>query len=334
MFSTNLVNELTIDVYNTILLQLSYIDILATMFVCKTHYEYVDKNILTPTNVIQRYMNKHNLQYDNFLARLTETCVIYGGFVYNVIMDYFDSSSDIDILHFSKNVSYDPAKSITVKRGWNNDIIVTYDCETIHFKLGYTIIKEDGSSSDGILYQHVNLAHSTSSLNNYFDNACDFDISKSYITHDMSRFQIKNLYKYFNRQDDILQNKFYKSSFSHTSHSRKWTIDWYIDYCEHLNLRLERYRKKGITFSGSLVDSRKYYQKLISNYNIEENAFDEYIDLNIFTNIFTRLKYLDLASELNTSNDQLVYLYNFCHRDCDWAGWECANTDDVANEGW
>jgi hypothetical protein len=101
-FSHNILRLLGPYCYNIIANKLSYIDLLALIYSCKDHYKHIETKLLSGRFHIERYMINHNYQYDNFLARLSPECIIYGGFMFHVIMNTCDKESDIDIIHYQQ----------------------------------------------------------------------------------------------------------------------------------------------------------------------------------------------------------------------------------------
>jgi hypothetical protein len=306
----NLVESIGEDCYNLLISNLlTLLDKLAVAFCCKDHYKSLDKTLLLGSKAIQQYMDNHGYLYENFTPRLSPDCIIYGGFIFHVLMNTYDEDSDIDIIHYdtvSKDdeIIYSPVKTLTINRGKYNNLPVTYEnCDqylgnnkgTGMFIYLLNHIKEDGSSSDNLHYQHMTLLKETMSLKRYLNRTCDLDITKNYYDSKTDRIHIYSLDKLWERRDEIDVRVSYNRKFAHFNHIYHWTIkDFYYNY-DLVISRVEKYRHRGINIiSLHKYNSEQYLQYLTNIYHLD---FKEPKDLISTLYRPTLQRYLNLSIE-------------------------------------
>jgi len=251
--------ELPVDCLNIIAGKLCYIDLLAFVLTAANHYHNINKIFFNSSYVIERYMNKHDLNYDNYLIRThgnnivfgiaqriqechsvtfgiaqriqechsvtfgiaqrIQEChsVTFGDFIFNVLFDIpiqkipleiYNSRSapdifNTEILHYSveENI-YKTCDNLTICTGidqsktynnCNSDILQfkapQNDCYDYYNDSPINLVELDRTSNDGIVYKHSILLHDTSSLFDYLDKNCNFDMIKSFT--DGKRFYVK-----------------------------------------------------------------------------------------------------------------------------------------------
>jgi hypothetical protein len=199
-------------------------------------------------------MSRHNLKYENFAARIPQNAVVYGGFMFNVVMDNYDKDSDVDIIHYNfVDGKYQPTQSITVNRGKYNTLSVTYEnCDkyiTSQDGSGmycYPLIeiKIDGSSTDGLMYQHLTLLHKTTTISEYLDRHCDLDITKIY--YDGEKIKIKDVWKLLERRDETDLRINYQKSLNFYNWDEKWSLNEYYRIYNRCYKRAQKYINRGI----------------------------------------------------------------------------------------
>lgn len=264
------------DYLNIVTDYLCYIDYVALQFVCKNYYLAINK--IHPSRFIEEYMYKYGLKYENFLARLSPMCIIMGGFISNMVLDTFDKKSDIDIIHYQMNGEmFDMIDTLRVHRGLYNTQLITYDncCEQLRnldgtgmFCYPLNLIKEDGSSSDGVKYQHLTLLYKTNSLGQYLDDTCDLDITKIY--YDGHRIRMKNIWKFFERRDETDVRISYAKSFRCYNWDLKWTLFEYSNLYSRSLERVKKYQERGINIKILYgADAKQNLLRLINIYGLD-----------------------------------------------------------------
>ncbi len=300
---SDLITILSNDCYQIIANNLCYIDLMALIYCCSQHFHSINPGLLSARHHIQRYMNNHGLKYKNFLPRLSSECIIFGGFIFNTIMNVFDKDSDIDILHYrTLNELYRPIQKLEVNRGKYNTFPAIYDnCDANLEGTGYchypmTHIKDDGSSSDGIKYHHLTLLFVCDSFEMYLDKVCDMDITKSYYDHKTDRIRVKSLDKLWERRDEIDLRYSYNVRFAHFNWSKMWDMEEYYNNYRRCCERVEKYRRRGIN--------------IVSSHNYNEKEYLLYLE-NVYHLDFPhkKHKYVEKQNLLNKIND-VIERYN------------------------
>lgn len=252
----SLVSFIGVDCYNIIIDKSStLLDKLALAFCCTDHYKFLDKRLLSGSKAIKHYMETYGYKYENFISRLNPDYIIYGGFIFHVLMNSYDNKSDINIIHYEKESKgiYSPLKiySLDDKRIKNYcyalDTILDNGSIVPHNLLNH--IRTDCTSSDGLYYQHLNLLKQTPSLKYYLNEICDLNVTKNYYDPKTDRIYIYSLDKLWGRKDSIDPRISCNRKFLH-SHCfdiyRLWR--YHRDYKFVLS-KIEKYRKRGINIT-------------------------------------------------------------------------------------
>jgi hypothetical protein len=268
------------EILNNIVFNLCYIDLLALNETCKIIYKNIDKIYFKADYIIKRYMDHHNLKYENYIARVKEDCVIFGGFIFNVIFDIYDPVSDIDVLHYKyEDNIYKTCSKVIITKGKYNTYVQEYnECDkminnkdgTGWFCYPLNLIATDGSSSDNILYQHVTLLTNSESISKYLDTHCDLDITKNYCYN--NKIYIKNLNNMFLRVEYADIMKCFIKTFRFYNWIFKWSLCEYYRLYDRCLERITKYTNRGINIIvDKQLNSTEYLRKLINNYNLQYN---------------------------------------------------------------
>ena len=299
-------NNISTDILNYIAFYLCYIDLLSLINISWKHFKTIDRKYVKANYIIEKYMKRHGLKFENFAARTPKNSIVFGGFIFNVIFDNFDPldiKSDIDVLHYDtcetdivttsdgKEESLHPriykvCSKITLNRGQENTFTYTNNnCDQMiknpdgsgMFCYPLNLIKVDGSSSDKIIYQHLTLLHDTDSLPKYLDKHCDMDIAKCYCHN--NKIYIRDLNKMFTRTDKISIINCYNKSLRFYNWWLKWSINEFYRLYDRICDRINKYRKRGINVEvDKELTSKEYLKELINIYglncDIKDNPYD------------------------------------------------------------
>jgi hypothetical protein len=284
----SLVSFIGVDCYNFVIDKShTLLDKLALAYCCKDHYKFLNKKLLSGSRAIENYMKKNGYKYENFTARLSPECIIYGGFIFHVLMNTHDERSDVDIIHYmEKDGSYLPIKTLTVNRGCKNTFSATYDdCDqylisdngTGMFMYLLNHIKEDGSSNDGLHYQHLTLLRETPSLKYYLNKTCDLNVTKNYYDPKTDRIYIYSLDKLWERKDEADPIISYNKRFAHYNYDEQWCIDQYYEHYDHILSRIQKYKERGMNITLlNKYNSQEYLKHLSDVYHLADITISPY----------------------------------------------------------
>lgn len=267
--------NLNADCINLIILNLCYLDGLAAKYTCKHLHLSVSAIHFEPERIIRKYMSKYGLIYENFRIRTSENFYVFGGFMFGLVLDKHFDCSDIDMVHFTKmnDSTISPVEKITLRRGrenqWQHDY---YDClKTIDperqqyedFSYPLNLIKTDGSSSDGIRYQHLTLLKPCKSIGKYIDLTSDLEVTKIY--YDGETIKFSNIWGMFERKCTYDINKAYVKSM----YCYGCPLSDAPSFCnmhDRLRERVEKYHNRGISIT--MIDDRTPKRQLKEIYDI------------------------------------------------------------------
>jgi hypothetical protein len=170
---------------------------------------------------------------------------------------------------------------------------------TTMFQYVLNHINSDATSSDGLVYQHLNLLNKTLSLKHYLDKTCDLNVTKNYYDPKTDRIYIYSLDKLWERIDNVDPRISYNRKLAHF-HSDVWNINSFHRLYGSIFSRIQKYEKRGINITLLHdLNSHQYLKYLENIYHLT--------DIRI-SNDLSYKHYIDSSFPLDKLNKLIIYL--------------------------
>lgn len=248
---------------------LSYRDTLALLYAIPRIHTYMNKHILNPEWIIKREFAKFNISYENFISKFQQNkningnifSIVFGGIMLGIIRSNIYEESDLDFIHYQTKPGSSncfPVSEVVINTGPNSrsenqDRRYTRNMQGVNscFRFSYPLmlIKTEGTSADGRMYQHNTILYETASISEYLDKDIDLELTKIY--YDGKKIRIKNIDLIFNEKEYVNVNKIFKKDYElylkingEKNGERIWEDENYEFILNRIHNRIRKYRKR------------------------------------------------------------------------------------------